>query len=108
MAGGKPLNIMMLERLSGLLGILVILYEHGEINYQQYIDVYKLYPNFFYLEVKKSIDLCLVSTRIDNSSCPSEKIMAHSFLIYFLESFIKNICNTITCHLMDKHYFYQN
>jgi len=102
MAGGKPLNIMILERLSDLLGILVILYEHGEINYQQFIDVYKQYPYSFYLEVKKSIDLCLVSTRIDNSSCPSKKIMAHSFLIYFPESFIKKVCRTVTCHLMDK------
>ena len=95
MADGKPLNIMMLERQSGLLGILVILSEHGEVNYQQFIDVYKQYPYSFYLEVKKFIDLGLVSTKIDNSSCPSKKILTHSFLVYFPESFIKNVCHAI-------------
>jgi DNA-binding MarR family transcriptional regulator len=74
MANERPLKIMLLERQSGLLRILVILSEHGEINYQQFIDVYKLYPNSFYLAIKKLIDLGLVSTRIDNSSYPSKKM----------------------------------
>ena len=74
MTDGKSLKIMVLERQSGLLRILVILSEHGEINYQQFIDVYKLYPNSFYLAIKKLIDLGLVSMRIDNSSYPSRKM----------------------------------
>ena len=50
------MKISLLEKQSGMLRILVILSEMGEINYQQFIDTYRIYPNSFYLAIKKLID----------------------------------------------------
>jgi len=60
--------------LSFVYSALILYHVHGEIEYQQFIDIYKLYSNSFYLAIKKLIDLGLVSTRIDSSSYPSKKM----------------------------------
>jgi len=60
--------------LSFVYSALILYRVHGEMEYQQFIDIYKLYSNSFYLAIKKLIDLGLVSTRIDSSNYSSKKM----------------------------------
>lgn len=52
----------------------LILLEKGEMNYQYFIDVYRVYPNSFYIAINKLLVLKLVSVRIDCTKYPSRKI----------------------------------
>jgi DNA-binding PadR family transcriptional regulator len=52
----------------------LILLEKGEMNYQYFIDVYRVYPNSFYIAINKLLALKLVSVRIDCTKYPIRKI----------------------------------
>jgi DNA-binding MarR family transcriptional regulator len=72
MAGYK---IAALEKHSGILRLILILRENGEINFQKLIDVYKLYPTSLYPAIKHAEDLGIISIRIDTTSYPKRKII---------------------------------
>ena len=69
------LRIEALEKNSGILRILVILKEKGEINFQQFIDIYHLYPNSLYPAIQKAKDLDLIDVRVETTSRPRKKMM---------------------------------
>jgi len=72
MAGYK---IAALEKHSGILRLILILRENGEINFQKLIDVYKLYPTSLYPAIKHAEDLGIISSRIDTTSYPRKKMI---------------------------------
>lgn len=69
------LKIEALEKNSGILRILVILKEKGEINFQQFIDIYHLYPNSLYPAIQKAKDLDLIDVRLETTSRPRKKMI---------------------------------
>ena len=69
------LRIEALEKNSGILRILVILNEKGEINFQQFIDIYHLYPNSLYPAIQKAKDLDLIDVRLETASRPRKKMI---------------------------------
>jgi len=69
------LRIEALEKNSGILRILVILKEKGEINFQQFIDIYHLYPNSLYPAIQKAKDLDLIDVRLETASRPRKKMI---------------------------------
>ena len=69
------LKIEALEKNSGILRILVILKEKGEINFQQFIDIYHLYPNSLYPAIQKAKDLDLIDVRLETASRPRKKMI---------------------------------
>ena len=69
------LKVEALEKNSGILRILVILKEKGEINFQQFIDIYHLYPNSLYPAIQKAKDLDLIDVRLETASRPRKKII---------------------------------
>ena len=69
------LKIEALEKNSGILRILVILKEKGEINFQQFIDIYHLYPNSLYPAIQKAKDLDLIDVRVETTFRPRKKMI---------------------------------
>ena len=69
------LKVEALEKNSGILRILVILKEKGEINFQQFIDIYHLYPNSLYPAIQKAKDLDLIDVRLETASRPRKKMI---------------------------------
>ena len=69
------LKVEALEKNSGILRILVILKEKGEINFQQFIDIYHLYPNSLYPAIQKARDLDLIDVRVETTSRPRKKMI---------------------------------
>ena len=69
------LKIEALEKNSGILRILVILKKNGEINFQQFIDIYHLYPNSLYPAIQRAKDLDLIDVRIETASRPRKKMI---------------------------------
>ena len=69
------LKVEALEKNSGILRILVILKEKGEINFQQFIDIYHLYPNSLYPAIQKARDLDLIDVRLETASRPRKKMI---------------------------------
>jgi len=68
-------KIAALEKHSGILRLLLILKENGEINFQKFIDVYRLYPTSLYPAIKHSEELGIISVRVDSSSYPRKKMI---------------------------------
>jgi len=68
-------KIAALEKHSGILRLILILKEKGEINFQQFIDVYRLYPTSLYPAVRHAEELGIISVRIESSSYPRKKMI---------------------------------
>ena len=68
-------RIAALEKHSGILRLILILGEHGELNFQKLTDVYKLYPTSLYPAIKHAEDLGIISVRIDTSTYPRKKMI---------------------------------
>ena len=68
-------KIAALEKHSGILRLILILFENGEVNFQKLIDVYRLYPTSLYPAINHAEELGIVSVRIDTSSYPRKKMI---------------------------------
>jgi DNA-binding PadR family transcriptional regulator len=72
----KGFRIGSLEHHSSLLRIMVLLLETGEINFQQFIDVYGFYPNSLYSALEKALEIGLVKQRLDASKYPPRNMIS--------------------------------
>lgn len=68
-------KIAALEKHSGILRLILILRDNGEVNFQRLIDVYKLYPTSLYPSINHAKELGIISIRIDASSYPKKKMI---------------------------------
>jgi DNA-binding MarR family transcriptional regulator len=68
-------KIAALEKHSGILRLILILFENGEVNFQKLIDVYRLYPTSLYPAINHAEELGIISVRTDTSSYPRKKMI---------------------------------
>lgn len=72
----KEFKVALLEKHAGILRLVLILFNGGEINFQQFIDIYGLYPNSLYPAINRCVELQIISIRIDTSSHPRKKMIS--------------------------------